>query len=89
MTAERIDHGTVTPGTIEFTMSFGGGETAGRLQKCIQSGSAIPRDLLDYVNSALGLMVPGEMLARSWHVDRIDYRSGKTVTLRVFLTAIN
>lgn len=87
MPVDRIDAGTVAPGTIEFVMPFGGGETAARLNNCITTRQPVPRDLLDYINGAMGLMVPTELMERTWHVAKMTYRGGDDVTIGVVLSA--
>lgn len=83
-----IEEGTVTPGAIEFTMQIGGGETAAALNRSVTSGEAVSAELLSYVNGALGLMVPAEMLSRTWFVERMDYHRGRQPRVRVWLTTL-
>ena len=84
-----IKHATVSPGTIEFTMPLGGGETAAKLHECLALHIAVPRELIDYINGAVGLMIPTELAARSWRVDRMDYHRGSPVRVRVVLKTSN
>lgn len=85
---ERIDQGNVTQGTIDFVMPFGLGETIGRLRDCLVQGEPVPRDLLDYINGAMGLMIPDELMQRTWRVDQMDWRANP-VRVRVALSSIS
>lgn len=70
-------------------MQVGGGETAATLNRSLVSGEAVPPETLSYINGALGLMVPPEMLARTWFVERMDYRRGRPSRIRISLTTTN
>ena len=76
---------TVKPSSIEFVTRYGGGETVGRLLDCLVRSKPVPRDVVDYVNGALAIMLPNEFLGYRWVVDRMEYRRGSEPTVRVVL----